>query len=177
MARAIHAKELMLQEKLWSVEEKIRQKIQRDTAARGDQKSEEQRHKRGQAERGNTQTQNRLSEQQRREPLRGREMKSRPEEPRQEDSTDSSLQLRPCKICNRKFASERLHKHVQVCEKVNQSHREVFNTYRNRTKGSAIEEFWKTHSKSPEVLKKNNHTRILHEGRLPAGTSQTKWSK
>jgi len=300
MARAIHAKELMLQEKLWNIEEKIRQKFQRDTA---DRQSEEQRRNWGQAERGNTETTSRLAEQQRREVAR-REMKiqerrqetqyqeerargkkmemevaqlhkkdykathqitvpeqgvsgelnkprwgkvkeltrrkerdenviwgatgvksqdgvvkakerhhspasmgdarwkresnygiydeeqdvphmsqqktshraategrklsggprlppvsqpshsTRPPEPRQPrggDSADASLQLLPCTFCNRKFASERLQKHVQICERVKQSQRGVFNTYRNRTKGSAIEEFWKTHSKSPEV--------------------------
>ncbi|XP_074516125.1 uncharacterized protein LOC141783078 [Sebastes fasciatus] len=370
MARAIHAKQLILQEKLWSVEEKIRQKIRRDAAAGDVQKSEEQRHDRGRAERGNTQTKSRPSEQQRREPARGREMmmqergqedvkqlrktqdqrnedsmrntheeerargkrreieyaqsqrkghkgthritvpeeevsgelhksrwenvkehtrrkggdekdngiwgetsvksqdgtgkakerqqttsagdkgwtgekkyressckemisdderdmpqmsqqkishkaatenhrgaggrtlsgvpqpplvshpshSSRPElrELRQETSTDAGLQLLPCTVCNRKFTSERLEKHVQICAKFKQSHRPVFNSYVSRTKGSAIEQFWKTHSrsKSPEVLKKKNqrqnhkvNTRNLHEGRLPAGTSQPKWSK
>ncbi|XP_078134259.1 uncharacterized protein LOC144535596 [Sander vitreus] len=365
MARAIHAKELMLQEKLWSVEDKIRRKIQRDAAASEYQRSEEQRHNRGQAERGNAQTLTRLAEQKKREPERKTEMmmqerrqedvkqlmnrqnqrnedrisntheeerarwkirdkedaqssqahrkgykgthqitahvqkvsgelnisrenvnehtrrrrkggeekdngvwgetgvksqdgrqkakerepnttsmtdkgstrerkhrertykevygldderdmpqinqqktsykvatenhrsaglllppvshpshSSRPEqeELRQEVSTGTGLQLLPCRICDRKFASERLQKHMQICKKVKQSHRQVFNSYVNRTKGSAIEQFWKTHSKSPEVLKnqRQNHmanTRNLHEGRLPAGTSQPKRPK
>lgn len=334
MARAIHAKELMLQEKLWRAEEKIRQKIQRDSvdaAAGDDRKSEEERHDRRQAERGKAQTKTRLSEQQRREPVRSREMmlqggrqedvkqlgkrqdqriedrmgnthkeeratwkrreievvqspqsqrnrgkgthestfhgqevsgalnklrwenvkertrrkggdkkdngiwgetsvksqdgtekakeakdkvwtrekkymermckemyssdnerdvphmsqqktshraatenhrgagrklsgeprlppvshSSRPEqgELRLKESPGTGLQLLPCRLCNRKFASERLEKHVQICKKVKQSHRQVFNSYVNRTKGSVIEEFWKTHSraKTPEV--------------------------
>lgn len=69
------------------------------------------------------------------------------------DNTDSGPQLLPCRICNRKFASQRLEVHVQICKKLKQSHRQVFNSYVNRTKGSAIEEFWKTHSRSktPEV--------------------------
>lgn len=69
------------------------------------------------------------------------------------DTDTDSFHLLLCKICNRKFASGRLEKHVQICKKVNQSHRKVFNSYISRTKGSAIEEFWKTHSssKSPEV--------------------------
>lgn len=303
MAKAIHAKELILQEKLWRVEEKIRQKIQRDSvdvAAGDDQKSEEERHDRGKA-----QTKTRLSEQQRREPVRSRDMimqerrqldikqlrkrqdpisedrmrntheeqrarrkiretevaqmqrkerkvtgeitvheqevseelnKSRwenvketgvksqsdkvwtrekkyrertskemyssdderdmpqmsqqksshraatenhrgagrklsgepllpplsspshssrreEEELRLIDSTDTGLQLLPCRICNRKFASERLEKHGQICKKVKKSHRQVFNSYIHRTKGSANEEFLKTHSraKTPEV--------------------------
>ncbi|KAI3367214.1 hypothetical protein L3Q82_008268 [Scortum barcoo] len=255
MARAIHEKQLMLQEKLRRAEEKIRQKIQRDStdaAERYDHESEEERHSGKQAERGKALTKTRLSEQQRREPVRSREMtmqgkrqedvkqlrKSqdvrsedrvrntnegeratwkrreivqspqpqrnrtkgtplplvadkgrtrekkyrermckemnnseeeqdmpqmsqqktshrRPEQAEFEltESPAASLQLLPCKLCNRKFVSERLEKHVQICKKVNQSHRPVFNSYVNRTKGSAIEEFWKTHSraKTPEV--------------------------
>ncbi|KAK5857331.1 hypothetical protein PBY51_010583 [Eleginops maclovinus] len=358
MARAIHAKELMLQEKLWSVEEKIRQKYQRYAAEHEDPKSREQRNNRGQAERVKAQTQCEHFDQHRREPvgrdmmmqekrqdnvkqlrsmqyqrnddrlritleeerarrekevaqsqrkshkgthqikvheqevsgefnkstkgnvkehtiskrgeekanaiwgktgvkdgtvktkekeenktfkadkgwtrekkcremyvsederdmpqmsrqisyhkaatgnLRGAERKlsegqllpsvshasysSRPEqgELRQEESTDTSLQTFPCSVCNRMFAGERLQKHLQICNKLKQSKRPVFNSYVNRTKGSATEEFWKTHRKSPEVLKKktsrqNHKTNIsnLHEGRLPAGTSQPKWSK
>lgn len=69
------------------------------------------------------------------------------------DATDNGLQLIPCRTCNRKFASQRLEVHMKICKKVKQSHRQVFNSYVNRTKGSAIEEFWKTHSraKTPEV--------------------------
>ncbi|XP_023135030.2 zinc finger C2HC domain-containing protein 1C [Amphiprion ocellaris] len=101
-------------------------------------------------------------------------------------NTDSSVQLFPCKICNRKFFKERLEKHVQVCKKVKQSHRKVFNSYVNRTKGSAIEEYLKTHtrSKTPEVLKKKNQRQNykgnisnLHQDRLPAGTLQIKRPK
>ncbi|XP_028995992.1 zinc finger C2HC domain-containing protein 1C-like [Betta splendens] len=68
-------------------------------------------------------------------------------------STDASFHLLPCRICNRKFMSARLEKHVQICEKVKQPRRRVFNSYINRTKGSAIEEFCKTHSRSkiPDV--------------------------
>ncbi|XP_034714793.1 uncharacterized protein LOC117936113 [Etheostoma cragini] len=106
---------------------------------------------------------------------------SRPEqeELRQEVSTGTGLQLLPCKICNRKFSSERLQKHMQICKKVQQSQRQVFNSYANRTKGSAIEQFWKTHSKSPENPRQNHmaNTRNLHEGRLPAGTLQHKRPK
>ncbi|KAG7237237.1 hypothetical protein INR49_032570, partial [Caranx melampygus] len=68
-------------------------------------------------------------------------------------STNTNIQRVTCTVCNRKFNSDRLEKHVRICEKVNQSRRQVFNSYVNRTKGSAIEEFWKTHSRSktPEV--------------------------
>lgn len=63
------------------------------------------------------------------------------------ESTEVSLQLFPCKVCNRKFASERLEKHVRICEKANFSCRQVFNSYANRIKGSQIEQFLKTHQK------------------------------
>ncbi|XP_008282333.1 zinc finger C2HC domain-containing protein 1C [Stegastes partitus] len=100
------------------------------------------------------------------------------------DNTDGSIQLFPCKICNRKFFKERLEKHIEVCKKVKQSHRQVFNSYANRTKGSAIEEYLKTHSRSntPEesqVLKKKRQNykgniSNLRQDRLPAGTSKPK---
>uniref|UniRef100_A0A3Q4M9Z1 C2HC/C3H-type domain-containing protein n=1 Tax=Neolamprologus brichardi TaxID=32507 RepID=A0A3Q4M9Z1_NEOBR len=63
--------------------------------------------------------------------------------------TEVSLQLFPCKVCNRKFASERLEKHVRICEKANFSCRQVFNSYANRTKGSQLEQFLKTHQTQP----------------------------
>ncbi|XP_023272977.1 zinc finger C2HC domain-containing protein 1C [Seriola lalandi dorsalis] len=95
------------------------------------------------------------------------------------NSTDTNFQLLPCTICNRKFKSDRLEKHVHICKKVSRSHRQVFNSYVNRTKGSAIEEFWKTHSRSktPEVLqeksKRQNH-KAYAKGQLPAGSSRQK---
>lgn len=69
------------------------------------------------------------------------------------DNTNNVPQPFPCRICNRKFTSQRLEVHVPICTKLKQSHRQAFNSYANRTKGSAIEEFWKTHtrSKTPEV--------------------------
>lgn len=66
---------------------------------------------------------------------------------------DVNIERIPCKICNRKFVGERLEKHLQICKKAKQSQRQVFNSYLNRTRGSALEEFLKTHSrcKTPEV--------------------------
>ncbi|XP_037342939.2 uncharacterized protein LOC119227862 [Pungitius pungitius] len=301
MDRAIHAGKLMLQDKLWILAEKMRQKKQRDAAALDDLKSEEPRHSRGQAERGNPQTRSRLPEQQRRGPAHRRETKgqgrgqenfehvetqgqeegargtgremavaesrekathqitvpeqevsgklskprwekvrreedeekngiwgetrvklhngtvkakeryqsaasagdegregekkyrertceekrvsdtdrytpqtsqqkasheaatggrkpsggpSRPPashpvglsgpEPDQNRNEDSGLQLFPCKICKRKFAGDRLQKHVQICEKVKRSPRRVFNSHLHRIKGSDVEKFLKT---------------------------------
>ncbi|KAM9708185.1 uncharacterized protein ACNS7B_000607 [Menidia menidia] len=71
--------------------------------------------------------------------------------------TDDCFQLFPCKVCNRKFKSDRLEKHIQICKKVKQSQRQVFNSYVHRTKGSQAEEFFKTHTRSrtPEAIRKN----------------------
>ncbi|XP_071354228.1 zinc finger C2HC domain-containing protein 1C-like [Trachinotus anak] len=98
------------------------------------------------------------------------------------DNTDTEFQRLPCATCNRKFKSDRLEKHIEICKKVNHSHRQVFNSYGNRTKGSAIEEFWKTHSRSktPEVLQKKNkrqNHKANAKNRPEAGTPQLKWSK
>lgn len=73
--------------------------------------------------------------------------------------TNTNIQHLTCTICNRKFNSDRLEKHARICEKVHQSRRQVFNSYVNRTKGSAIEQYWKTHnrSKTPEVGPKRLH--------------------
>ncbi|KAG7511149.1 hypothetical protein JOB18_041689 [Solea senegalensis] len=117
----------------------------------------------------------------------GRRQEEEEEELGSMDSTGANFQLFPCRMCNRMFARERLEKHAQICKKVKQSHRQVFNSYAHRTKGSALEEFLKTHtrSKTPEVLQKKNcrqndqkaKTKTVQHGRLPAGTSQSKRSK
>lgn len=268
MDRAIYAGKLMLQDKLWILAEKMRQKKQRDAAAAAldDQKNGEQRRSRGHAEGGQLQTKPRLPEQQRREPVGRRETKvqergrenfqehvkiqgqeeraggpgremathqltvleqeasgelSKPRwekvkheeekwlsdhdrdtpqtsqqkasreaatggrkppggatlppvshpsrlsgpQPGQNQKADSRLQLLPCKICKRKFASQRLQKHVQICEKVKQSPRGVFNSCLQRIKGSENEKFLRTLAAVPvsrtEVYGKGNHSSIL----------------
>ncbi|XP_060919581.1 zinc finger C2HC domain-containing protein 1C-like [Labrus mixtus] len=96
-------------------------------------------------------------------------------------SRQEEQEVLPCKVCGRRFTSQRLEKHVLICEKLKQSNRQVFNSFANRTKGSDLGEYLKTHSSSrtPEVLKKkkqrqNNmaNTKNLREVRLPAGTSK-----
>lgn len=79
--------------------------------------------------------------------------RSEQEEHRVPDNVDTGFQLLPCRFCDRKFASQRLEVHARVCKKLKQSHRQVFNSYFHRTKGSAVEEFWKNHSRTrtPEV--------------------------
>ncbi|KAJ0009031.1 hypothetical protein NQD34_016446 [Periophthalmus magnuspinnatus] len=72
------------------------------------------------------------------------------------ESTDKNIQLFPCSICKRNFMQDRLEKHMQICEKVKKAKHPVFDSLLHRTKGSAMEEFLKTHTRSrtPEVLRK-----------------------
>uniref|UniRef100_A0A1A8GJ73 Zinc finger, C2HC-type containing 1C n=1 Tax=Nothobranchius korthausae TaxID=1143690 RepID=A0A1A8GJ73_9TELE len=80
-------------------------------------------------------------------------------EPELNDAAAGSFQHLPCNLCNRMFQSERLEKHIQICAKVNLKHRPVFNSSTQRSKGSQMEEYLKTHvrSKTPEVLKKKRN--------------------
>ncbi|XP_028251796.1 zinc finger C2HC domain-containing protein 1C-like [Parambassis ranga] len=298
MSREIHEKKLMLQEKLWKVEEQIRQKIQRDRAAGDDQKTREDRPERNRdmlmqdrgqrdfkqvkkrqeqqtedymstiheetyptiktkeqevsvelnpsrwhnvkehsrrkrenerddviwreaektkhnkqskasvRDRGQTQekiygegthleTDCSVSEQD--TPLkmatehhRGKPLESNPVQrsgPQQAefellDSTVVSIQSLPCKICSRMFVRERLERHVQICKKLKQSHRQVYNSYAHRTKGSDLGEFLKTHTRSEtpndiKTKKRNYKGNIsnLHRSQLPAGTLKSKQLK
>ncbi|XP_071780286.2 zinc finger C2HC domain-containing protein 1A [Centroberyx gerrardi] len=186
VAKAIHAKELLLQEKLQRIEKKIRNKIQRESTAAGDdeqrsEEEEEERHGRRRAEQEKERRETRMSlaEQQRREPAKRRETPSRLQRgelgPR--ESTDTQLQLLPCEICGRKFSAERLEKHLKICEKAQQSHRKVFNSYNHRTKGTSLEEFLKTHTRSHTPERKNNwrknhevFIRNMRQGHDPGGT-------
>lgn len=71
--------------------------------------------------------------------------------PQQEDLTDgasSILNLLPCGICNRKFVPERLEKHRQVCEKLKNANRKVFNSFANRIEGTALGSYLKFHTGS-----------------------------
>ncbi|XP_024285905.1 zinc finger CCCH domain-containing protein 13-like [Oncorhynchus tshawytscha] len=74
-----------------------------------------------------------------------------------ESADNACLQLIPCRICHRKFAAERLEKHLQVCERMQRSSRKVFDSSKYRAKGTDLEEFMKTNSrtKSPELKKSN----------------------
>ncbi|KAL0969117.1 hypothetical protein UPYG_G00222800 [Umbra pygmaea] len=99
-----------------------------------------------------------------------------------ETANGASIQLIPCRICQRKFAAERLEKHRKVCEKMQQSSRKVFDSSRYRAQGTDLEEFMKTNSRSktPELKKSNwrqKHEtliRNMRQGRVPAaGALQT----
>ncbi|KAF7670243.1 hypothetical protein LDENG_00043250 [Lucifuga dentata] len=263
MTNAIHSKELMLQEKLQRVEEKLRQKIQSDRGRemsvqednkqgkdRGQEESgemnrwgrenvkEQSRGKEGDEKDDRTRGETRMRSQekeaakekvQNKTPTKdldwarekkskemcssngderedmpkksqkaahrptethggtGRKSSAEPSLPTvslQEGLTDGtgSFQLLPCSICNRKFASERLENHIQICEKLKNSHRKVFNSFANRTKGTELEHFLKTHTRS-ETPEKNSSrlnqkatVRNLHQSQRPPGTTEPKGS-
>ena len=52
-----------------------------------------------------------------------------------------SLVLLPCSICSRKFASERIDKHMTICAKATNKKRKVFNMSKARKKGTDLEKF------------------------------------
>uniref|UniRef100_A0A1A7WQC7 Zinc finger, C2HC-type containing 1C n=1 Tax=Iconisemion striatum TaxID=60296 RepID=A0A1A7WQC7_9TELE len=83
-------------------------------------------------------------------------------EPELSDAAASSFQQLPCNLCNRMFRSERLEKHIQICAKVNLKQRQIFNSSTQRSKGSQLEEYLKTHVriKTPEVLKKKKKKKL-----------------
>jgi len=52
-----------------------------------------------------------------------------------------SLDVSPCSICGRNFASERLPKHEKVCAKATNSKRKVFDTRKHRSVGTEFEKY------------------------------------
>lgn len=50
------------------------------------------------------------------------------------------MELSPCAVCGRRFASERLLKHQSACKKVNKP-RKQFNATAHRIAGSGAEQF------------------------------------
>ncbi|XP_028855440.1 zinc finger C2HC domain-containing protein 1C-like [Denticeps clupeoides] len=49
----------------------------------------------------------------------------------------------PCAICKRRFASDRLESHLQICEKVQRSNRKTFDSSKQRARGTELEKFMK----------------------------------
>ncbi|XP_074548422.1 uncharacterized protein LOC141806685 isoform X2 [Halichoeres trimaculatus] len=85
MTRAIHEKQLMLQEKLWRLDAKVRQKFQRDSddVVEGDD--------RGQGQRGKTRTETRLLEQKRGEAVQSRERQEEQQTKRKDMRTEDRM--------------------------------------------------------------------------------------
>ena len=54
---------------------------------------------------------------------------------------EENVVLVPCRICRRKFRTERIDKHVSVCAKSSTKKRKVFNMSKARKKGTDLEKF------------------------------------
>ena len=77
----------------------------------------------------------------------------------QENSSDAV----PCPNCGRGFASNRIQKHHTVCVKNQQKRRKVFDTTKQRLKGTEAAKFFRPeHSKKP-ILKEKSNWRQQHE--------------
>uniref|UniRef100_A0A671QB45 C2HC/C3H-type domain-containing protein n=1 Tax=Sinocyclocheilus anshuiensis TaxID=1608454 RepID=A0A671QB45_9TELE len=61
----------------------------------------------------------------------------------------------PCDVCHRCFARDRLETHKRVCEK-KRPQRKIFDMSQYRAKGTDLEEFMKTNSRSKTPVRKNN---------------------
>ncbi|XP_043118369.1 zinc finger C2HC domain-containing protein 1C [Puntigrus tetrazona] len=72
-----------------------------------------------------------------------------------EEDPDAPHQLVPCDACQRCFARDRLETHMRVCER-KRPQRKVFDMSQYRAKGTDLEEFMKTNSRSKTPPKKNN---------------------
>ncbi|XP_056332325.1 zinc finger C2HC domain-containing protein 1C [Danio aesculapii] len=70
--------------------------------------------------------------------------------------------LIPCSVCQRCFAPERLETHMRVCEK-KRPQRKVFDMSKYRARGTELEEFMKTNSRSRTPERKKNTWRQKHE--------------
>ncbi|XP_039259996.2 uncharacterized protein LOC120336395 [Styela clava] len=78
---------------------------------------------------------------------------------RQPDEENVAIHTVPCKICGRKFADDRLAKHLNVCKKSKNKKRKVFDMTKARTQGTEIEKYAiqnvVTKARTPPVKKSN----------------------
>lgn len=58
-----------------------------------------------------------------------------------ETDQTSDLDLRPCDICGRSFAADRLPKHKSICKKSSNIQRKVFDSTKHRTDGTDMSQF------------------------------------
>ncbi|XP_073682723.1 uncharacterized protein zc2hc1c [Garra rufa] len=79
-----------------------------------------------------------------------------------EESPDNPHQLVPCNVCHRCFARDRLETHMKVCQK-KRPQRKIFDMSQYRAKGTDLEEFMKTNSRSKTPELKKNNWRQKHE--------------
>ncbi|XP_018601610.2 zinc finger C2HC domain-containing protein 1C [Scleropages formosus] len=91
------------------------------------------------------------------------------------------VNLIPCSLCQRNILAERLESHKRVCKKRQESKPKLFDSFKQRAKGTALEEFIK-HNKSSdktremkksERLEKQKMIKNIQQGSLPGdGTLQ-----
>ncbi|KTF88568.1 hypothetical protein cypCar_00030131 [Cyprinus carpio] len=79
-----------------------------------------------------------------------------------EEDPDAAHQLIPCDVCHRCFARDRLETHMRVCEN-KRPQRKIFDMSQYRAKGTDLEEFMKTNSRSKTPELKKNNWRQKHE--------------
>ena len=71
-----------------------------------------------------------------------------------QDAAPRNVNLRPCPVCGRKFAQERLEKHRTACEKSkNKKPRKVFDATKMRTEGTEAAQYVKNRPRTPEAKK------------------------
>lgn len=87
------------------------------------------------------------------------------------------VDVSPCSICGRKFASDRLAKHEKVCAKATNSKRKVFDTTKHRNKGTDNEEYVQSGKhleepkKRPKADWKAQHENFIKAIRYAKGVS------
>ncbi|KAL1258419.1 hypothetical protein QQF64_011663 [Cirrhinus molitorella] len=79
-----------------------------------------------------------------------------------EENSDAACQLIPCDVCHRCFTRDRLETHMKVCTK-KRPQRKIFDMSQYRAKGTDLEEFMKTNSRSKTPELKKNNWRQKHE--------------
>uniref|UniRef100_A0A8C1WMA4 C2HC/C3H-type domain-containing protein n=1 Tax=Cyprinus carpio TaxID=7962 RepID=A0A8C1WMA4_CYPCA len=79
-----------------------------------------------------------------------------------DEDPDAAHQLIPCDVCHRCFARDRLETHMRVCEN-KRPQRKIFDMSQYRAKGTDLEEFMKTNSRSKTPELKKNNWRQKHE--------------
>ncbi|XP_041430659.1 zinc finger C2HC domain-containing protein 1C isoform X3 [Xenopus laevis] len=77
----------------------------------------------------------------------------------------AATELVPCSLCGRQFLAHRLEKHTQVCQKMQQSNRKVFDSSKARAKGTDLEQYLQTKGRTQQNAPKiqNNAWKHKHE--------------
>ncbi len=76
------------------------------------------------------------------------------------DAENVQISMAQCSICGRKFAADRLQKHMKVCKTASQKKRKVFDPVKMRTEGMEHEKYAKDSQRKPEPkvkFKFDNH--------------------